>query len=390
MNDQDDRLTSVRHARRNGEKWRVYPDDVIPAWIADMDYPIAESIRSALQEVIARSDLGYPLDPRKTHLPELVAERMRTRCGWSVDPSRIEFVADVMQGISIAIDRLSAPGDGVLVQVPVYPPLLACAPQLDRTLRAVPLMDTQSGYVVDVDAFARAIDSRTRLLILCNPQNPTGRVFSRTELEAIGELALRHDLIILSDEIHQDLVYDGARHIPIASLSPEIEARTITFTSASKAFNIAGTGCAVALFGSRALQQRFESYPVKLPGRISTLALEALRAAWESAESQVWLESLMQDLTKNRDELLRTIAGSLPAIRVHAPQATCMAWCDCRALNLGASPAKFFLKQAKVALMCGSRFGDEGIGYVRITFGTSPEILRQILERMSSALDQRK
>jgi cysteine-S-conjugate beta-lyase len=264
--------------------------------------------------------------------------------------------------------------------------LLTCAPEQGRVAQEVPLVDSGAGYVVDIDCLAREINARTKVLILCNPHNPTGRVFTRQELEGIGELAVRHNLVILSDEIHQDLLYQGQQHIPIASLSSEVEARTITFTSASKAFNIAGIGCAVAMFGSAALHQQFNAFPKRCRGRVSTVSLAALRAAWQLPDSEIWLNGVRQQLRENRQEVLRFFAANIPAVVIRPPEATFLAWCDCRELNLGPTPGKFFLETARVALVCGSHFGQEGKGFARINFATSREILDELLRRIAAAV----
>jgi cystathionine beta-lyase len=232
------------------------------------------------------------------------------------------------------------------------------------------------------------VDERTRLLLLCNPHNPAGRVFEREELEAIGRLAIERDMVIVSDEIHCDLVYPGHRHVPIGSLSEDIGARTLTLNSATKGFNIAGLRCAVMYFGSDALLARFESaIPSRLLGSVSGLGIDATVAAWR--EGQPWLDQVMRRLEANRDRVAAWAAETAPAIRHHRPEATYLAWLDFRDVGLpGPSPQRFFLDGARVALSAGADFGAEGESCVRLNFATSPEILELILERMSGALDR--
>jgi cystathionine beta-lyase len=250
-----------------------------------------------------------------------------------------------------------------------------------------PLRETRDSYVIDFDGLDRCLDAGARLLLLCNPHNPTGRVFSRSELEALGERALQKDLVVLRDEAHQDLVYPGRRHLSLAALSPEIRRRTITFTSPTKAFNLSGVGCAAALFGSASLQQQFNAFPERLRGHVSTLALAALRAAWGDPRSQEWLGRVIGDLTRNRDEVVSCFSRRRLGIRLHPPEGTYLAWCDCRALNLRPSPFTHFLTRARVAFTCGSSFGAGGQGFFRLNFATTPTVLAEVLRRVEESLD---
>jgi cystathionine beta-lyase len=224
-------------------------------------------------------------------------------------------------------------------------------------------------------------------MLLCNPHNPSGRVFRREELEGIAQVALARDLVVVSDEIHADLVFPGSRHIPFAALSPEIEARTITLSSASKPFNIAGLRCAVAVFGSDALRKRFLGCPRHLRGGLGSFGIAATEVAWRHC--QPWLDEVLAYLGANRQLLADFTAAELPGIRHFRPEATYLAWLDCRALGLEPSPYRFFLSRAKVALSDGAAFGGPGRGFVRLNFATSRRILRLALERMAEALRER-
>ena len=367
-----------------GEKWATYPDDVLPLWVADMDFPLAEPIRRVLSRAVERGDLGYPIHPAPTQVPALTAERMRRLYGWEVDPARVEILSDVVQGMTLAVATLCEPGDGVVVQTPIYPPFLGVVKELDRRLVEVPLALGETGYEIDLDALADRIDSGTRVILLCNPHNPSGRAFRRDELEGLARLAVEADLFVVSDEIHQDLVWSGSRHLPIASLGPEIEARTITLTAASKAFNIAGLRCAVAVFGSNELKRRFRSLPRGYRGGISVPGIEALQAAWRHGGP--WLASVRAYLEANRQRVIDFAAGELPGVVLHPPDATYLAWFDCRALDLQPDPYRFFLREAKVALSAGPNFGEPGRGFARLNFATSRAILDEALERMAKAL----
>jgi cystathionine beta-lyase len=292
---------AVRPASRRpsrGEKWTTYPDDVLPLWVADMDFPVAEPIRRVLRFAVDRSDLGYPIHPAPTDIPELTALRMQRLYGWSFAPSRVEILSDVVQGMYTALHQLTEPGDGAVVQTPIYAPFLGCVRKQGRRLDENRLVLGPDGYTVDVDGLRAIGDSRTRALLLCNPHNPSGRAFRRDELEAIARVALERDWVVVADEIHQDLVWSGHRHVPFASLGPEIEARTVTLTAASKAFNIAGLRCGVAIFGSEAQKRRFDALPRHIRGGIGTLGIEALDAAWR--HSGPWLEAVRAYLEANR------------------------------------------------------------------------------------------
>jgi cystathionine beta-lyase len=369
--------------QRNGEKWQEYPPDVLPLWVADMDYPFAEPIRRRLQRALDVGDTGYPLHPRPTRLPALFAARAQRRYGWAVDPRRIELISEVVQGMYVAISQFSAPGDGVIVQTPIYPPFLGAVENLGRTLLANPLRETARGFAVDVEGL-RAQAARARMLLLCNPHNPTGRVFTRGELEAIAKVAVEHDLVIVADEIHADLVYRGGRHLPIASLSPEVEARTITLSAGSKAFNIAGLRVGLAVFGSEALRRRFVGFERHLRGGLGTLGILALEAAWSHADP--WLDEVLAYLEANRDFVASFVASELPGVRHFAPEGSYLAWLDCRVLGLAPDPHRFFLERAKVGLSAGPSFGPPGEGFVRLNFATSRALLTRALEQMAKAL----
>jgi cysteine-S-conjugate beta-lyase len=366
-----------------GEKWTVYPPEALPLWVADMDFPVAEPIRRVLQRAVDTSDLGYPIHPRPTDLAAIFAARLRDRFGFEVDPRSVELVSEVVQGVYVGLLQLSEPGDGVVVQTPIYSPFFRAVEETGRALRESPLALGPAGYEVDLDALRRAA-SGARVLLLCHPHNPTGRVFRRAELEAIAEVVVANDLVVLSDEIHADLVLSGPPFVPFASIAPELAARTVTFMSASKSFNIAGLRCAVAFFGSDALRRRFLGLPRHVRGGINILGLEASRAAWLHGEP--WLDAALGYLRGNRDWLASFVASSLPGVRHHPPEATYLAWLDCRELALEPTPFRFFLERARVATSDGAVFGRPGEGFVRVNFATSRRLLTEALERMAKAL----
>lgn len=370
--------------KRHGNKWNRYPSDVIPCWVADMDFALAPPLRRCLEEAIERHDFGYPLKPEADPLSQVFLERMQTRYGWSPDPDGVVIITDIVQGFYIALQQLLEPGEGVIVNTPLYPPILAGTRELGRQLICNPLGPMDQGWPLDVEGLERCIDASTRAIFLCNPHNPSGRVFTRAELEAVADAADRHDLLVISDEIHSDLVYPGAEHIPFASLSPETARRTLTFNSSTKAFNTAGLRCAIAHFGDPQMKARYEAMPARFRGGLVAYGAEVTRVAWQ--ECQGWLDEAIVYLQGNRDLIARTVAERMPGVRHASPQSTYLAWLDFNDLKLNQDPQEFFLDKARVGLSEGPHFGDEGQGCARLNFATSREVLEEILDRMVAAL----
>ena len=370
---------------RRSEKWQVYPSDVLPAWVAEMDFPIAAPIRAELRRFTESGDLGYPIDPAKTDLPDVFCERMSEMFDWNPDPRRVEVLSEVVQGMYLALEAFTEPGQGVVVQTPIYPPFLGSVQETKRRLVENRMNANGDRMEFDFAALASAIDPDTRLFFLCNPHNPSGRVFSRSELEQVAAIAIERDLIVVSDEIHSDLLHDGRKHIPLATLGPEIAKRTLTLTSSSKAFNTPGLRCAIAHFGDVALQRRFNTVlPRHVRGGLGLFGLYASIAAWRWA--QPWLDEVRPYLEANRDFAEQALAERIPEIRFHRPEATYLAWLDCRALALSGSPAAHFLRHGRVVLSDGHHFGESWEGYVRLNFATSRPILTQVIDRMAKAL----
>lgn len=378
-------LTVETLRSRRNTKWNRYPPEVLPAWVADMDFQVAEPVQRAIARLVDQRDYGYGAREGEASLEVAFAEHMQRRFDWTVDPGLVQPVAELIQAVFAVVMAYSEPGDGVVIQTPIYPPFLMALEQIERRLVSNPLTDDGTRFVLDTDDLGRVVDDRTRILLLCNPHNPTGRVFTREELLALGNLAVERDLVILCDEIHADLVYPGAQHIPIATLSSEIAARTITITSATKGYNIPGLRCALLHFGSPELRERFRRrVPDRLLGQVNVVGVDATVAAWR--EGQPWLDAVMERLLANRDHVARFVAAELPGVRHHAPESTYLAWLDCRSLDLPSSPHHFFLEQARVGLNDGADFGPGGAGCVRLNFATSEQILDQVLGRMADAV----
>ncbi len=383
MNFDDVDIEALRRGR--GAKWTQVPADVLPAWVADMDFAVAEPIRRAIAEMVERSDFGYPLGPTRDGVPAAFARRMQQRFGWTLDPERVDVLTDVVQGLHLAVSIFSEPGDAVVCPMPIYPPFLEALRANRRTPAWKRFVRTDAGWRVDLERLRAEMPSPTRLLLLCNPHNPTGHALSREELEALAAIAIERDLVVVSDEIHSDLVLPGATHIPFATLSPDAAARTITLSSASKAFHIAGLRCAVAAFGTRELQQKFHRVHRHARGGLGTIGLAATEVAWSGACDE-WRDGVVRYLAGNRDFLAGEIARRWPTM-AHVPaEATYLAWIDCNALALDPTPQRFLLERARVALSDGADFGEDGRGHVRLNFATSRAVLTRILDRMETAL----
>ena len=374
--------------RKRGAKWTTYDPDVIPAWVADMDFPLAPPIRDAIDDVLERQDLGYAGPPALEALPEAFAGRMRERFAWKPDPKGVLPVGDLIQAMIAAVATFADEDDGVIIQTPIYYPFLQIVGLLGRRVVENPLVVGSRRYELDFDQLRSAIDERTRMFLFCNPHNPTGRVFERRELEELAEIALEHELIVVSDEIHADLAYGGHTHVPFASLGPEIAARTITLTGASKAFNIAGLKCALIHFGTPELEsQQSRLFSPFLLGTPNILGIEATLAAWRDGGE--WLDAVVSQLEVNCRRVDEFLAAHLPAIAHLPAEASYFAWLDCSALELPSRPHEFFLEHARVAFNDGRPFGGSSERFARMNFGTSGAVLDGILERMYAAVDAR-
>ncbi len=380
---------SALQARRNA-KWNQYDADVIPAFVADMDFAVAAPIQAAIERIVRDRDYGYPLrngERADRLVANVFAGRMKSRYGWELSPDLVMPMADLVQGIYALILAFSDRGDGVVLQVPNYPPFRDAINTTERKLLSLPMRDDGTRHVFDMTELKKLVDKRTRIFVLCNPQNPTGRVFSRDELLSLGQFAIAHDLIVISDEIHSDLVFPGQQHIPFASLGPDIAARTVTLNSATKSFNIPGLRCALIAFGTEELRERFhQCIPLKLTGAANIVGVDATVAAW--TECQPWLDAVMEHLLKARNRMKEVLAAEAPEIRFHAPEATYLAWLDCRQLKLSSSAFQFFLDNARIGFSAGETFDPECAQFVRFNFATSMPILDEILDRIVVATRQ--
>jgi len=376
-----DRVIDRRASDSN--KWRKFGPDVLPLWVADMDFPSPPAVLAALQARVAHGFFGYLTE--HPELPAVVAERVTKRYGWRVSPEAVVLIPGVNVANNFACGALAAPGEGLLLQTPAYPPILRATSNLGRVQeRHVLDRDAAGRYVVDLDAFTAAITPRTKAFVLCNPHNPVGRVYSRTELEGMAAACLKRGLWIVADEIHCDLLLDGRTHVPMASLSPEVEARTITFMAPSKTFNLPGLKCAVAIVPNATLRERLTTAMGDLMSKPNILGHTAAVAAYR--EGDEWLEALLRYLAANRDALVEYVRTKLPGVTVAPAEGTYLAWLDCRGALPGGDPYTFFLERARVAFNDGKLFGPGGDGFVRLNFGCPRSLLTEGLERMRRAL----
>lgn len=377
-----DQIIDRRHTE--SLKWHYYDEDVLPLWVADMDFAVPEPVIRALQERVAHGIFGYGLPPG--NLREVIQGRLARLYGWHVETGEIFFVPGVVTGFNLACHAIGAPGDEVLVETPVYPPMLSAPGDAERICKVVPLVEGRERYEHDFDAFEQMVTEHTSLFLFCNPHNPVGRVFETTELERLAEICLRHDIVICSDEIHCDFIYQGHRHVPIASLSPEVAAQTITLLAPSKTYNIAGLSCSVGVIQNPDLRARLKQTCTGLVPHVNVLGYTAGLAAYR--DGQAWLDALLVYLEENRDYLLKYTTTHMPGIKCKQPEGTFLAWLDCRETSIPGNPHQFFLERARVALNDGATFGRGGEGFVRLNFGCPRATLTEALERMQAALEE--
>jgi cystathionine beta-lyase len=367
---------------RTSEKWRTYPADVLPAFVAEMDFDPAEPIKDAVRAVLAAGDLGYP---HKGDLGEAFAEFAADRLGgWSPDPDLIFAIPDVMTGITEMIQAITPPGGGVIINPPVYAPFFFRLELAGRRVVQAPLAALGDGsYDLDLASLDRALgEPGVGAYLLCNPHNPLGRVWSRDQLTAIAELCERRGVPVLVDEIHSPLVLSGSEHVPFHTLDHPAARRAIVFASASKGWNIPGLKCGIAIagdaVGAAMLGQREDALLASLAGVHASIA--ALRSA------RPWLDAVVAQIDANTQLLTALLAKHLPGARYRRPQASFLAWIDCREMELEDDPAAEFLARGRVALSPGSDFGSEGLGFARLNIGTSPELVGEAVRRMALAV----
>ena len=367
-------------------KWTIYPKDILPMWVADMDFPAAPQILNALRKQVEHGVLGYELLSRV--LLDAIATRMKKLYSWDVDPESIVYTAGVNNGYNIAARLLCSAKKGYLLQTPVYNEFLDTEHKTGAHQHVARLAKKVSGnrisYEVDFDALKSGA-KKSGMFLLCNPYNPVGQIYSRADLTRMAEICIENEVTIVADEIHSELLLGNAEFTPMAGLSHEIAKRTITLISASKAFNVPGLSSAFAIIPDESLRKQFSEIGDGMSYDISTPGLTAAHVAY-SGKADAWLRELRRYLTGNRDFIVNYVEKNLPGIRVTKPDATYLVWLDCSELGLKPSPYKFFLKEAKVALSDGGKFGAGNEQFVRLNFGAPRKTVEQGLHRMRKVL----
>jgi len=372
----------VRLRRRRTVKWTLYGPDVLAAWVAEMDFRVAPVVRAALLEAVDREDFGY-LPADLSELTEACAGFLASAHGWVVPATRIFPVADVLAGISSALEVLVEPGSPVIVPTPTYPPFFEIVELTGRPVVPVPmLVDGDGRFTLDLDAIDSALGAGARTVLLCNPHNPTGRVFTADEHLALAAVIERHRARVITDEVHAPLVHRGHRHVPYASVSDATAHHTVTVTSASKAWNIPGLRCGQVVMTNHDDAARWRTLPVFQVPAPTAIGIAASIAAYRDGEP--WRQELLAHLDTNRHLLGALLAGEVPEIRHRAPEGTYLAWLDCRGLGVD-DPAALFLHEGGVAVSDGPPFGAGSERHVRLNFATSTDLLEQIVAGMGRA-----
>ena len=379
MDDDDfDGIALDRLRDRRSTKWVAHPPDVLPAFIAEMDVPLADPIRRALHQAVDAGDLGYTEPGR---LPEAFAGLVAERHGWEVDAADVHVVPDVMVGVVEVLRALGEPGGGVVINPPVYPPFFVDLPEAGRRVVEVPLARDGADYTLDLAGLEAAFRAGARVYLLCSPHNPLGRVCSAAELRAVTELADRYGVVLIADEIHAPLTLPGAQHTPLATIAGD---RCVSFWSASKPWNLAGLKCAVAVTSGARGRRLLSRLPEEVRYRAGILGVVAATAAF--TDGRPWLDSLLRHLDRNRRLLAELLAERLPEVGYRPPDASFLAWLDLSAYGLGADPARVLRERGRLALEPGLHFGRQGAGHARLNIGTSRALLTEAVDRMAAVL----
>jgi cystathionine beta-lyase len=369
------------------EKWRAFPKDVLPLPVAEMDFPVADPIRQVLREMIDHSDLGY-----LGSIPEMgtaFAGFAKRRWGWSVDPLQVRIAADVGVGIVEVLRVITKPGDKILINSPVYPNFWTWCTETHLEQVDVPLTQSEnaingSNWILDWDGIEKAYASGIKAHLICNPHNPLGRVYTREELSRLADLAKKHNVYVLSDEIHAPLTFAEQKFTPFLSVSENARAVGITITAASKGWNIAGLKCAIIVSENEKVHETLNGIAPATHYRASLLGAFASVAAFEKGEP--WLDSAMVEIDKNRNLVAELIAAKTPGVGYRIPHCSYLAWLDLTSFNLGEDPSAVLIEKGKVAFVPGVRFGAQSSQFVRLNFATSPQILEEAFNRLATVL----
>ncbi len=363
-------------------------EDVLPMWVADMDFNAPEAVLEAIKERASHGIYGYGHTPAS--LSEAVVTWLKTRHNWAIDPAWLSHSPGVVAGLSTAILALTKPGDQIVIQPPVYPPFRSVGESNGRVVVENPLLEENGRYTMNLAELEEIFRSGAKVLVFCSPHNPVGRVWSKPELLALGEIAMKYGVTVLSDEIWADLVFQTHKHISLASLSPEIGERVITFMAPSKTFNLAGLYLSNVIIQNEELRDKFAAQVGALAqGHLNVFAPVAAEAAYR--KGQAWLDELIAYLEGNVAYVKAELAKITPKIKVVEPEGTFVTWLDCR--ELGIPPEElnqFFVQEAKIGFNDGIMFGSEGAGFQRMNIGCPRSLIGKAMERMAKALENRK
>jgi len=371
----------------HSEKWRAFAPDVIPLPVAEMDFPVAAPIREFLHSMVEHSDMGY-----LGAIPELgnsFASFANTRWNWTVDPTHVRVATDVGVGVVEILRVFTIPGDGVLISSPVYQNFYTWINETKVKSIDVPFIYQQSDDVslawsIDWKGIEEAYSSGIKIHLLCSPHNPIGRVYTKAELSKFVALAVKYNVIIISDEIHSPLEYSEHPFVPILTLGAEAQSHCVVVTAASKGWNIAGLKCAIIVSGSEAMHEKLNALPPALHYRASLLGAFATAVAFDKCVP--WLDTVIKQLDHNRNLISKLLAEHLPEVIYNPPQHSYLAWFDLSALNLGTEPTAVILDKTKVALNAGHIYGAQWGQFARMNFATSPEIITQAITQMARGI----
>jgi len=384
-----DTITEAELRQRESAKWRSYPADVLPAWIAEMDVPLAPPIARVLRHAIDLHDCGYA---NTSGLGQAFAPWARRHYGWAVEPDDVKLAPDVGTAFTVLVGVMTDRGDAVVIDPPAYPPFAAFVREIGRVVVDAPLARDGASYTFDLDAIVRAYRGGAKVHLLCAPHNPTGMVPSRATLAKIADLAVEHRVLVISDEIHAPMTLPGVTHVPFPTASEAAAHCGLVLTSASKTFNLAGLKAALMIGQGAAAQAAFGRLPPLMPFHAGHFGVLAARAAF--TEGDEWLASSVAFLDRNRLLLKELLAEALPEVRYQPPQAGYLAWLDCTGLadrltRVGGSPrdpAQTFLERGRVALSSGPTFGAGGDGFARLNFATPRPLLEEAVRRMAASV----
>ena len=360
--------------------------DPLPMWVADMDFRAPDAVIEALSERVAHGVFGYSSGPSKSYLNAVLAWQKK-RFDWEPDPESLVVTSGVLATLKTIVQAFSQPGDSVLIQTPVYGHFFNDVLDNGRHIAEAPLIETDAGFVFDAHVFEAAIQPNTRLFILCNPHNPTGNIWAEDELRTMGEICMRHDILVVSDEIHQDFILNPDRkHIPFAKLGPKFADSCIICTAPSKTFNIAGLQCANAFVQNPRLRTALKNQMARNQFPLNNvMGLVATEAAY--AKGEAWLEDLLVYLRGNHDYLTETLKKTCPEIKVAPTDSLFLSWLDFRALKMPQAELNdFLLIEAGLWLNDGISFGSNGKGFMRMNLGCPRATVEKAVTQLETAL----